>query len=126
MSFTGLNLRRYCVDRSAFRYFLLFLLLFPQFGRKAMRHRRRGGHNELLGKAVGVGRKPSLYIIDATAGLGRDAFVLADLGCRVALREREPILVAMLQSALQRAQSSADDWIAQVTARMHLLPSLTS
>ena len=92
------------------------------FGSKAMRHRRRGGHNELLGKAVGIGRKPTLSVIDATAGLGRDAFVLADLGCRVLLCEREPILVAMLQSALQRAQSSADEWIAAVTMRMQLLP----
>ncbi|MEP1472760.1 MAG: class I SAM-dependent methyltransferase [Halieaceae bacterium] len=93
-----------------------------EFGSKAMRHRRRGGHNELLGKAVGVGRKPTLKVIDATAGLGRDAFVLADLGCRVVLCEREPILVAMLQSALHRAQFSADDWLAEVTARMQLLP----
>ena len=92
------------------------------FGGNAMRHRRRGGHNELLGKAVGINRKSSLTVIDATAGLGRDAFVLADLGCRLVLCEREPILVAMLQSALACAQSSEDDWIAEVTARMQLLP----
>ena len=92
------------------------------FGGKAMRHRRRGGHNELLGKAVGIGRKSGLHVIDATAGLGRDAFVLADLGCQVVLCEREPILVAMLQSALERAASSADAWLCEVTARMRLQP----
>ena len=58
------------------------------FDSATMLHRRRGGQNELLGRAVGVkaGLKPVVW--DATGGLGRDAFVLADLGCRVMLCER--------------------------------------
>lgn len=91
------------------------------FGGSAMRHRRRGGHNELLGKAVGVGRKPSLHVVDGTAGLGRDAFVLADLGCHVVLCEREPVLAVMLESALARAIASPDEWLSGVARRMSLL-----
>ena len=51
-----------------------------QFDSAAMQHRRKGGHNEMLGRAVGLkaDRKPLIW--DATGGLGRDAFVLADLG----------------------------------------------
>ena len=54
-----------------------------QFDSAAMQHRRKGGHNEMLGRAVGLkaDRKPLVW--DATGGLGRDAFVLADLGCEV-------------------------------------------
>jgi len=62
------------------------------FGSSAMRHRRRSGHNELLGRSVGVGKKSPLWVVDATAGLGRDSFVLADLGCEVTLCEREPVI----------------------------------
>jgi len=91
-----------------------------EFGSSAMRHRRRGGHNELLGKAVGVGKKPAIRILDATAGLGRDSFVLADLGCFVTLCERNKLIAQLLASELLLAAHSADDWLREVTGRMQL------
>ena len=90
------------------------------FGSPAMRHRRGAGHNELLGKAVGVGKKACTMVLDATAGLGRDSFVLADLGCRVLMCEREPLIAALLRSGLDRARSSGDPWLQAVVARMDL------
>ena len=42
-------------------------------------------------------------VLDATPGLGQDAFVLAGLGCRVHMVERSPILVALLRDGLRRA-----------------------
>jgi 16S rRNA (guanine1516-N2)-methyltransferase len=96
--------------------------VFVQFGSASMRHRRRAGQNELLGRAVGVGKKASLCVLDATAGLGRDSFVLADLGCRVALFERHPVIVELLASGLAQAQSSEDNWLREVCARMLLCP----
>ena len=90
------------------------------FGAAAMRHRRGAGHNELLGKAVGIGRKNNLEVLDATAGLGRDAFVLADLGANVHLCERDPVVLALLRSGLDMAQCSTDPWLSQVAARMRL------
>jgi 16S rRNA (guanine1516-N2)-methyltransferase len=90
------------------------------FGNPAMRHRRRGGHNELLGRAVGVGKRAGLTVLDATAGLGRDAFVLADLGCIVHLYERHSVLQRLLQDGLETARSSADRWLQDVSARMAL------
>ena len=91
------------------------------FGAAAMRHRRGAGHNELLGKAVGVGKKDHLFVLDATAGLGRDAFVLADLGVSVLLCERNPVIAALLQSGLALAQDSTDNWLATTAARMSLV-----
>lgn len=90
------------------------------FGGATMRHRRRGGQNELLGKAVGVGKKPALAVLDATAGLGRDSFVLADLGCSVTLAEREPVVLALLADGLARARRADDSWLNAVLARMRL------
>jgi 16S rRNA (guanine1516-N2)-methyltransferase len=90
------------------------------FGSPAMRHRRVAGHNELLGRAVGIGKKPGLKVIDATAGLGRDGFVLADLGCEVLLCERELLVVAMLESGLERGRASGDAWLENVLGRVDL------
>lgn len=90
------------------------------FGSGALRHRRRSGHNELLGKAVGLAKKPGLGVLDATAGLGRDAFVLADLGCEVLLCEREPLIAALLRSGMEQAAASTDAWLRAVVARMML------
>jgi 16S rRNA (guanine1516-N2)-methyltransferase len=90
------------------------------FGSASMRHRRGAGHNELLGKAVGVGSKAQPPVLDATAGLGRDSFVLADLGCQVVMCEREPLIAALLRSGLERAGSSGDPWLRAVASRMEL------
>lgn len=63
-----------------------------------------GGRNQLIARAVGLkGTKASLSVIDATAGLGKDGFVLATLGCSVQLIERSPIILALLEDGLKRA-----------------------
>ena len=90
------------------------------FGSAAMRHRRRSGQNELLGRAVGVSARRRLRVLDATAGLGRDSFVLADMGCTVALCEREPLIAAMLERGLKAAAGSGDPWLQEVVRRMTL------
>lgn len=90
------------------------------FGNAAMRHRRSSGHNELLGKAVGLARKPQMHVLDATAGLGRDSFILADLGCQVTLCERNPIVAKMLAFGLSNAAISEDEWLQAVVQRMDL------
>jgi 16S rRNA (guanine1516-N2)-methyltransferase len=92
------------------------------FAAPTLRYRRRAGHNELLGRAVGIAGRPGLAVIDATAGLGRDAFVLADLGAQVELCEREPVLAALLEDALRRAAGSDDPWLRDCVARMVLHP----
>lgn len=68
-------------------------------------HRRRfgGGRHQPLARAIGLKGAAAPLVVDATAGLGRDAFVLACLGCTVRLVERSPIIAALLRDGLQRA-----------------------
>lgn len=87
----------------------------------ASTYRRKfgGGASQLIAKAVGVkpGFRPS--IVDATAGLGRDSFVLANLGCNVQMIERSPVIAAALQEALEKAAHDAD--MKDIIARMQLV-----
>jgi 16S rRNA (guanine1516-N2)-methyltransferase len=87
----------------------------------AVAHRRLfgGGSGQMIAKAVGVqpGVRPS--VLDATAGLGRDAFVLATLGCAMTLSERQPIIAALLEDGLARARRDAE--VAPIAAQMCLL-----
>jgi len=62
-----------------------------------------GGRNQALARAVGLKKGMQPNVIDATAGLGRDGFILAHLGCHVHMLERSPILAALLEDGLQRA-----------------------
>jgi 16S rRNA (guanine1516-N2)-methyltransferase len=86
----------------------------------AAAHRRRfgGGSGQMIARAAGLraGVRPS--VLDATAGLGRDAFVLAGLGCEVMLIERHPLIAALLEDGLRRAL--ADSATAPIVARMYL------
>lgn len=70
-----------------------------------MGHRRRygGGRGQPLAKAIGLKGGANPMVVDATAGLGRDAFVLASLGAQVILLERSPVLSALLEDGLNRA-----------------------
>ncbi len=69
----------------------------------ARQHRRQFGGQETLVRACGIKKnKEPLTIVDATAGWGKDAFVLACAGTRVILIERHPLLAALLEDALKR------------------------
>lgn len=92
------------------------------FASAALRHRRATGGPELLGRAVGQGKKSGLRIVDATAGLGRDAFVLAGLGCDVLLCEREPVIAELLRAGLEIAAQGDDARLADAVERMRLCP----
>lgn len=66
-----------------------------------------GIRNELIARAAGLKSGVRPVVWDLTAGLGRDAFVLAALGCPVLLVERSPQLHAMLADALIRLAASS-------------------
>jgi len=88
-------------------------------GALGYRLRAGGGRSQPLARAVGLRGGAALEIVDATAGLGRDAFVLASLGCRVTLVERSPIVAALVEDGLRRA--AADEDVAEIVARMRLV-----
>ncbi|AWB68978.1 16S rRNA methyltransferase [Saccharobesus litoralis] len=74
---------------------------------------------EAIARAVGLksGKRPR--VLDATAGLGRDAFVLAALGCQVKLVERHPVVAALLSDGLRRAK--AEPTVSDIAERMALV-----
>lgn len=87
----------------------------------ATAHRRKfgGGKGQAIAKAVGLNKGALPHVLDATAGLGRDGFVLASLGCKVTLFERHPVVAALLFDGLERAYLDAEigPWMKE---RMHL------
>jgi 16S rRNA (guanine1516-N2)-methyltransferase len=92
-----------------------------------LEHRRRhgGGRGQDLVRACGVHKNPQMQIIDATAGLGRDAYVLASEGAQLTLLEQHPILAALLKDGLVRAQAAASEAQQRVLKRLevHYMPA---
>ncbi|MBL1321843.1 MAG: class I SAM-dependent methyltransferase [Methylophaga sp.] len=95
--------------------------IFIDFEQGKNAHRRQfgGGRGQPLAKAIGLKKGATPTVIDATAGFGRDAFVLANLGCKITLIERNPIIAVLLDDALQRATDNPE--IQQVITRMSLI-----
>lgn len=71
-------------------------------GKSAFRRQHGGGLRQPLARAVGLRGNDALSILDATPGLGQDAFVLASLGGQVQMVERSPIVATLLADGLQR------------------------
>lgn len=92
--------------------------VFVDFVKGALGHRRQfgGGKNQLIARAVGIKSKEKLSVLDATAGLGRDAFVLATLGCAVVMCEQSPIIAALLQDGLCRAEK--ETWFQSLSLQL--------
>ena len=89
----------------------------------AVGHRRKfgGGKGQAIAKAAGLNKGATPTILDGTAGLGRDAFVLASLGCKVQMVERHPVVAALLDDGLQRAQQDPDigGWVSERMKLIH-------
>ncbi|SEP16443.1 class I SAM-dependent methyltransferase [Aquisalimonas asiatica] len=75
--------------------------LEPRFLRRLQ---QAGAAREPLVRAVGARRGDRPRVLDATAGLGQDAAILAMVGCPVTLVERSPVLGALLEDGLARAR----------------------
>ncbi|MFJ5430725.1 16S rRNA (guanine(1516)-N(2))-methyltransferase RsmJ [Pectobacterium actinidiae] len=97
--------------------------IFVDFVAGTMAHRRRfgGGRGEAVAKAVGIKKDYLPDVVDATAGLGRDAFVLAALGCHVRMVERNPVVAALLDDGLRRGYQDAEigSWLRERLTLLH-------
>ncbi|CAM3891737.1 16S rRNA (guanine(1516)-N(2))-methyltransferase RsmJ [Rahnella bruchi] len=97
--------------------------IFVDFVGGTMAHRRKfgGGRGEAVAKAVGIKGSYLPDIVDATAGLGRDAFVLASLGCKVRMLERNPVVAALLDDGLARGYRDAEigPWLRERMTLLH-------
>jgi 16S rRNA (guanine1516-N2)-methyltransferase len=75
---------------------------------------------ETLARALGLKNHTTPTIVDATAGLGRDSFMLAALGFPITLLERCPIIQVLLENGMQRA--ALDPLVAPIIQRMDFMP----
>ncbi len=81
----------------------LFKLRFDLLsGQMNYRRQHGGGRKEPLAKAIGLKHNATPRVLDATAGMGRESYLLAALGCRVTAIERHPVIFALLQDAVSR------------------------
>ena len=78
------------------------------------------GRGQNLAKAVGFKFNKNRTIIDATAGLGYDAFILASLGANVTLIERSEKIYDLLKAAISEAKLYGGE-ISKIVNRMNLL-----
>ena len=88
----------------------------------AVAHRLRfgGGRGQALAKAMGLRAGKTPFIVDATAGLGRDSFLLASLGAQVTLIERSEQMHMLLRQGMERARPEGGEFGA-IMGRMTLL-----
>lgn len=87
-------------------------------GASEWRRKHGGGRGQGVAKACGLKGGATPHVLDATAGLGRDAFVLASLGCEVDMLERSPLAAALLEDGLMRARQVPE--VAGIAERMRL------
>jgi 16S rRNA (guanine1516-N2)-methyltransferase len=77
-----------------------FLPLSADFNSAVLSRRRQSG--KLQGLVRACQPTTGMRIVDATAGWGRDAALLASFGAHVIMIERHPIMAALLADALTR------------------------
>lgn len=87
-----------------------FSLISADFSDSAWSKRKAEGKKQGLIRACKP--KSSLKIIDTTAGWGRDAVLLASFGAEVLMLERNPVMAALLEDALQRIPSESKQKLA--------------
>ena len=80
--------------------------------------RWRQGQSELLHRAIGITEQRKPRVLDATAGMGQDAFALASRGCTVTMIEQHPLIHLLLKDGLRRSKGTDN---ADVTDRLTLI-----
>jgi len=88
----------------------------------AVAHRLRfgGGRGQDLAKAMGLRAGKTPQVIDATAGLGRDSFLLASLGAEVTMIERSARMHDLLRAGMEEAMHAGGDF-----AQIIVIPALS-
>jgi 16S rRNA (guanine1516-N2)-methyltransferase len=88
----------------------------------AVAHRLRfgGGRGQALAKAMGLRGGKTPLIVDATAGLGRDSFLLASLGAEVVMIERSETMHSLLVQGMDQAFKEGGEF-REIIGRMTLM-----
>ncbi len=95
------------------------LMIKGDFERMLKRLTHANLSHELLIKACRIKNADHpLTVVDATAGLGEDALLLAAAGFNVELFERDEVIAALLKDTLERALKN--EKLSFIVSRMHL------
>jgi 16S rRNA (guanine1516-N2)-methyltransferase len=88
----------------------------------SLRHRlATSTRHDGLPKAVGLDKtRGTLHVLDATAGMGIDAYQLAAMGCWVTLLEKSPVMAVLLADGLRRGRLNGNADIRDALGRMNL------
>ncbi len=94
--------------------------IYTDFCSSAFKYRiaKGGGRKQALAKAIGLKHNAAPLVFDATAGLGRDGFIMAALGCQVIMCERSALIHALLEDGLRRA--NLDQELKTISQRISL------
>lgn len=94
---------------------------FIDFSNKKLLYRKNNSSSrkEAIARAVGLKHNQPIEILDATAGMGEDSFILAALGANMTMLERNPLIHLMLEDALERARSNIN--LTKIISRMRLI-----
>ena len=91
------------------------------FNDATLQYRQKtSGKSQPLAKAVAIKHSLDITVLDATAGLGQDARILASLGCKVIMVEQSELLAQLLVDGLSRAQK--DPTLQQIAHRLSIIP----
>jgi len=95
--------------------------LTVDFDSPALQFRSRQAlYRQSLVRAIGARPGSAPAVLDATAGLGKDAYLLASAGCRVDLLEADPVIHALLQNGMTRGVVSSRGDVRSALSRMTL------
>lgn len=101
-----------------------FSPLFVDFSSSIWQKRRAEGKKQGLVRACKPA--PGVRILDATAGWGRDAAVLASFGADVLMLERQPVMAALLADGLRRLNSQSKALSLKQADAKHYLQTLSA
>ena len=76
-------------------------------GEVALRASKVSKSNETVAKAIGCKSHYRPTVLDATAGMGRDSLIMAMLGCKVIMQERNFAIYHLLENALTRLKDDS-------------------
>jgi len=95
---------RFDEDRVVLYDSALATAVHVDFAAGALAHRQQfgGGRGQAIARAVGLKHGNTPSVLDITAGLARDAYILASLGCSITLVEQSAVLYAMIDDGIQR------------------------
>lgn len=88
-------------------------------GKLTYRRKHASLRNELLARALGLKQNTHPSIIDATAGLAQDSFIIASLGFKITLLEQSAVVYTFIKEAMDRALLNPET--APIIHRMHLI-----